>query len=324
MGRKSNNKATIQFNHTAAVDVAALSVVGAGIGGDSEAIDNLLQDLTNDSVGEVIEVLESTEGDSVVAVESSAGAAVIERHDDATLDAAVEDAARIEARQEVYEGQAGDPEVSDSATPATPPEAMVDPAVDKAAKKEAKKKEREAAKAKKNAEKAAAKAAKPVKPARATSVTHTPGKLLVAKLGSEWREYVTFSITAADGDAAELAKAQDDFVARMDDKEAIADKVREKIIMLLTWLKAGGDLNEVLKRTFQVLNDKGELTSGDKGNLQLNLLSKPYSVGTARSQANQMFMALPELGITVKEKGRMVANPDSVLLPMINNRLGLK
>jgi hypothetical protein len=34
-------------------------------------------------------------------------------------------------------------------------------------------------------------------------------------------------------------------------------------------------------------------------------------------------MALPEVGICVKEKGRMVANPDSVLWPMVKAQLGL-
>lgn len=37
----------------------------------------------------------------------------------------------------------------------------------------------------------------------------------------------------------------------------------------------------------------------------------------------KMFMALPELGLVIKEKGRMVPNPDSTLLPMAYTTLGL-
>jgi hypothetical protein len=82
--------------------------------------------------------------------------------------------------------------------------------------------------------------------------------------------------------------------------------------------------NEVMATAFKVLKRDGYLTSGDKGNLQLALRSK-YSVGTARSQANQMFSLFPFLKITVKgEKGKMVPNEKSLLLHGAYNVLGLK
>lgn len=167
---------------------------------------------------------------------------------------------------------------------------------------------------------------KPVKEKKAptpSSVTHKPGELLRYKLGEKAGDYLALHLSDADLSATELAEKQQAFIDRMNDKDAIADKVRDKMSMLLVWMARGGELNEVLKRTFTVLHADGELTSGDKGNLQLNLLAKPYSMGTARSQGNQMFMALPELGLVLKQKGRMVPNPDSALLPMINSMLGL-
>lgn len=181
------------------------------------------------------------------------------------------------------------------------------------------------AKAERDAKRAAAKALKAAqpKPERVSKITHTPGKLLKAKLGADAADFLVFDMTDAHMDAEQLAKKQEAFIDRMDDREAIAGKVKEKIIMLLTWLKNGGELNEVLKRTFTVLRSDGELVSGMKGNLHLNLLSKPYSVGTANSQGNQMFMALPELGICLREKGRLVPNQDSALLPAIYAKLGL-
>ncbi|MDR9847071.1 hypothetical protein [Herbaspirillum huttiense] len=170
---------------------------------------------------------------------------------------------------------------------------------------------------------AAAKPAKEKKAPAPTSVTHKPGDLLKHKLGEKAGEYLMFSLADATLDPDALAAKQQAFIDRMNDKDAIADKVRDKISMFLVWMVKGGELNEVLKRSITLLHKEGQLTSGDKGNLQLNLLEKPYSVGTARSQGNQMFMALPELGLTLKEKGRMVPNPDSALLPMAYNMLGL-
>lgn len=218
-----------------------------------------------------------------------------------------------DANAALYAAQDGP--IDDGSAPTT----VVATPVDKAAAKLAKKEAADAARAQKAADKAAAKAALPPaapKVPRATSITHKPGALLAVKLGAGFRDYVTFDVKDATLNAGDLIAKQDAFIDRMNDRDAIADKVKEKIQMFLTWIQKGGELNEVMKRAITVLHDKGELTSGDKGNLQINLLSKPYSMGTARSQANQMFMAFPELGLVIKEKGRMVANPDSTLLPM--------
>jgi hypothetical protein len=172
---------------------------------------------------------------------------------------------------------------------------------------------------------AATKPPKPPKPAkvpRATSVTHNPGDLLRLHLGSA-THLLTLSAPDLTLDPAKLTARHDLFIARLNERDAIATKVKEKIAMLLMWLKDGGELNTVLERTLRLLHSAGTLVSGDKGNLELNLLAKPYTIGTARSQANQMFMALPELAICNKVKGSMTANPDSVLWPMIQKKLGL-
>ena len=121
--------------------------------------------------------------------------------------------------------------------------------------------------------------------------------------------------------AKKLEQAQDEFLAKCDND--LAKKVGEKAVLLFKYLTKGGEMNEVMKRAFTVLVDKGELTSGDKGNLQANLIEK-YSLGTTRSQSNQMFMLFPALKITIREKGRMVPNPDSVILARVQKDLGLK
>jgi hypothetical protein len=147
----------------------------------------------------------------------------------------------------------------------------------------------------------------------------------MSKLGSAFADTLVFDInhTPEQMEAAREAFIKRLDVTKKDDPAYIADKVRDKIQMLLVWLNRGGELNEVLKRTLTLLHKDGKVTSGDKGNLQVNLLAKPYSIGTARSQANQMFMALPALQIVIKDKGNMVPNPDSALLMAINAKLGL-
>ena len=218
---------------------------------------------------------------------------------DATdIEQAARDADMQDAKQELYNEQESD---------ATPDAALAplpnadDVAAEPKKKREAKKKE-------------------PKEP-RPTSVTHKPGDLMMAKLGENARDFLVFDMSDVELDADALTAKQDAFVERMNDPNAIADKVREKAVMLLTWMKTGGKMNEVMRRAFTVLVNDGQLTSGDKGNLQQNLLAKPYSLGTARSQANQMFMLFPELGITKKEKGRMVPNENSTILMKVRGAL---
>lgn len=132
-----------------------------------------------------------------------------------------------------------------------------------------------------------------------------------AALGEKASEFLLLEIGDADLSPEELAAKQKATLAAID---KLAKKVGEKSVMLFSYMRNGGRLNEVMRRAFEVLLKDGELTSGDKGNLQLNLMAKPYSLGTARSQSNQIFSLFPALKITIKSKGRMVPNPDSIIL----------
>lgn len=217
----------------------------------------------------------------------------------ATLEAAVAEVEKAEAVQELYAEHDGEEVVAAADKPSTDPEAAT------AKVKKAKK----------------AKEPKEPKAPRVTSITHKPGDRLLALLGGN-KGLLTFS---KDDDTIAAEARADKFITDMNDRDAIADKVKDKAIMLLTWIASGKDvgaLNEVLLRTFKVLFEQGELTSGKNGNLQTNLLSKPYSPGTAASQANQMFMLLPILGVTMREKGKMVANPDSIIAEAMKVKLG--
>jgi hypothetical protein len=151
-------------------------------------------------------------------------------------------------------------------------------------------------------------------------VVLTKSQKVASKLGDKVSEFLVLEMADAELDEAALKAKQETVLAEID---TLAKKVSEKAVQLFGWMRNGGSLNEVMKRTFEVLAKEGELTSGEKGNLQQNLLAKPYSKGTAASQANQMFMLLPMLKVTRREKGRMIANPDSLILAKAKAELGL-
>lgn len=161
---------------------------------------------------------------------------------------------------------------------------------------------------------------KPSKPPRTPrDVCATKSEKIAKVLGEKKAEFLALEIADADLSAEELEAKQKATLAAID---KLAKKVGEKSVMLFGYLRSGGRLNEVMRRAFEVLLRDGELTSGDKGNLQINLMSKPYSLGTSRSQSNQIFALFPALKITKREKGRMVPNPDSTILMKFKSESG--
>lgn len=133
------------------------------------------------------------------------------------------------------------------------------------------------------------------------------------RLGDKAGDYLLLEITDAELSAEDLAVKQAEMMKGFDATSQI--KVREKMVQLFGYMRNGGKLNEVMRRAFAVLIAEGQLTSGDKGNLHLNLLTKPYSAGTARAQSGQIFSLFPALKIVVKsERGIYVANPNSMIL----------
>lgn len=162
---------------------------------------------------------------------------------------------------------------------------------------------------------------KPVKqkkekaPPRPSYVTHSKSAVLRHKLGDDLSKFVLLEMTDALLEGEEQKNRIDEVLASID--ACSQKKVQEKAVMLFDWMKYGGAMNEVMKRAFEVLLKDGEITTGDKGNLTLNLLAKPYSVGTARAQAGQILTLFPLLKITTKEKGKMIANSDSLILEKV-------
>lgn len=141
------------------------------------------------------------------------------------------------------------------------------------------------------------------------------------RLGEKLGEFMLLEIGDAALTGEELQARNKEVLAAID---GTAKKVGEKAAMLFKWMQQGGDLNEVMKRAFTLMKKDGYLTSGDKGNLQEYLLAKPYSLGTARSQSNQVFCLFRALKIANMDgKGKMVPNDQSIILMKANSTLGL-
>lgn len=287
MTRTINTEAQFNLTVSAAID--------SGMSEDDAMLAALMGDL---------EVGDAAATDSPDEIIEAAG-----EDEPAAIEAAVAEIEKAEANQAIYAGDEVD-ETSEADAPQVPTEAA---APTKAELKAAKAAEKAAAKA------AAAAKPKEVKPPRVTYVGHTTSEVLVAKLGTQAADILLL-------EAADTLLAPDDLKAKQDvllsDIDRLAKKVGEKAVMLFGTIRNGGKLNEVMKRAFEVLVRDGELTSGKKGNLYASL-SEKYSPGTSDSQSNQCFMLFPALSITVKEKGKMVANPNSLILMKMKADLSL-
>lgn len=155
------------------------------------------------------------------------------------------------------------------------------------------------------------------------SVSAKTSEKIAFRLGSKAGDFLILETADAMLPEVELKTRQEELLKSFDSTSQI--KVREKMVQLFGYLSNDtAKLNEVMRRSFTVLITDGSLISGEKGNLHANLLSKPYSVGTARAQSGQIFSLFPQLKIVTKsDRGVYTANPDSVILQAMKQRLGL-
>jgi hypothetical protein len=169
------------------------------------------------------------------------------------------------------------------------------------------------------------------RPPRVTYVSSKPSEVLTARVGNSIGETLLLEDEDVALDPAQLEEKQQALLNLLNarphtsgDSGSTQKKVAEKIVQLFAWVKNGGKLNEVMRRTFTVLLRDGYIQSGDKGNLHAELLAKPYSVGTCRAQAGQMLQMLPLLKITHsgEEKGKLTLNPSSLIIAQFQARNG--
>lgn len=200
------------------------------------------------------------------------------------------------------------------------------PAADPAPAPAKPKRQKKAAAPKEPKQPKAPKEPKPAPEPKAPRVTYhgnAKSAVLDNRVGGKTADMLVLEYADAALSPEELAAKQAAIREELDTK--IAKKVAEKAIMLFKDIAAGVPVqNEVMRRAFTVLARDGFMVSGDKGNVQAELITK-YSIGTTRSQANQMFCLFPFLKITVRDgKGRQVPNPDSTILPVVLQALDLQ
>lgn len=257
----------------------------------------------------MLEDIEAGAEDLIAADGLPGDADIIDLGDEAAIEAAIADIEKAEAVQDHYatEEAAGAAGAAGAAD-----EPLV---VEKADKPKREKK---------------AKEPKEPKEPRVTYVTGKAADVLKARLGDKTNEMLVLEVEDAGLDPAELEAKQAELLKLLNTRPGTSDtgstqkKVAEKVVMLFGWLKNGGSLNRVLEITFQTLLKDGEIQSGEKGNLWTALLAKPYSKGTANAQGGQMMAMLPMLKIATKsEKGKLVANPNSMILMAVKARMGL-
>lgn len=166
--------------------------------------------------------------------------------------------------------------------------------------------------------------AEPKKPAAPrTPVLTTRSAKIHHRLGDKASEYLILDTKDAELSEKELKTMQAELMALFDG-DKFPKKVGEKATMLFGYLRNGGKLNEIMRRAFTTLIKDGELVGGNKGNLIENFLSKPYSIGTAQSQATQMFALFPLLKICFpRAGGKMAINPDSTIIAKMRAELGI-
>ena len=168
--------------------------------------------------------------------------------------------------------------------------------------------------------------------ARTTYTNSKASEVLKSRLGGSVADDLVLEVADADLTPEQLQAKQQELLdilnvrPRQSADGSTQKKVAEKVVLLFSYLKTGGKLNEVLNRTFRVLVRDGYVQMGKQGNLFADLLAKPYSVGTANAQGGQMMQMLPLLKIALPDasnKGRLVVNPDSVILMRMVQMLGL-
>lgn len=111
-------------------------------------------------------------------------------------------------------------------------------------------------------------------------------------------------LVTADEPSAELV---DDLAKTINN---LAKKVGDKASNLLRHKSQPAKLQKYTRLGMDLLIDKGSVTSAD---LTKHLQSSGYTIGTARSQANQLMSLLPALKIADKSGRTIAIRPDSVI-----------
>jgi hypothetical protein len=142
------------------------------------------------------------------------------------------------------------------------------------------------------------------------------------RLGEKLGDYLVLELSDAELEGDALKAKQDETLAVID---AMSVKVKNRASLLMDFLSGkAAKPNEIMKRALDCLAADGKLGTGDKGNLHLNLLTKPYSAAAARSMGRNTLTVMERTKmIVLSAKGEYLPNPESLFLVMANQKLGL-
>jgi hypothetical protein len=143
-----------------------------------------------------------------------------------------------------------------------------------------------------------------------------------SRLGEKLGDYLVLELSDAELEGDALKAKQDETLAVID---AMSVKVKNRASLLMDFLSGKATKpNEIMKRALDCLALDGKLGTGDKGNLHLNLLTKPYSAAAARSMGRNTLTVMERTKmILLSAKGEYLPNPESLFLVMANQKLGL-
>jgi hypothetical protein len=184
--------------------------------------------------------------------------------------------------------------------------------------------DREAKKVERDAKRAAAKAAAAARPKKTYFGDRKVDRMKATIGEGALRDMAVLTVSDAANEGEALTELQDGFLKTLD---GMSIKVKNRATYLLEFAAgAKPQLNEIVRRAFEVLHNDGKIVTGDNGNYIQNLVARPYGIGTARAAGNNTIQLLKTLKVIVPgaEKQTFVGNAESMLLGKVNDRLGLK
>lgn len=138
------------------------------------------------------------------------------------------------------------------------------------------------------------------------------------KLGASLGDFTVLELADAmlEGDALK-AKQQE----TLDIIKNSGKKVQNRQAFILEFIAGkSANLNGVIKTAVAILAKDGEIVTGVEGNFHKALLAKPYSPNAAKAMGGNTLLALKLLKmVNVGEGGKLVANPNSLVLAKLNS-----
>ncbi|MEG0063058.1 MAG: hypothetical protein RR740_00495 [Pseudomonas sp.] len=148
---------------------------------------------------------------------------------------------------------------------------------------------------------------------RISSVGMTKSVALATALGDDLEQHLTIDSRWT---ALSEEEQTDKRFALLEEIDGLPVKIGEKVTNLFAAIAKGATLSVYTQMAVDLLMKDGELTSKS---LKDAYIARPYSEGTASSQATQMMKLLPTLGLAERAAGKLVVNLHSPLLNKLAN-----